>query len=401
MGNLLFWGLGLYLLWPAFCHVSAQPAFWHYSWPYLALVAGLTALLLAWLTTVVSLPQGRQRFLFFTTVFVLAGLECLFRLDAVQRRFTAMHHFRETAPYLAFSGTRDRFDPKTAQPGEYRIFMLGGSTVNTGNPALPKALEDAFHAHGRPEVLVYNYGVVSFISRQEMLLLLIEVLEAKPDLVIVYDGGNDIYQPFFGDPRPGYPYNWATFEAGFALATNTAGFRQTVSWALRKSALLRSQLDSLVFKEDLLGIQDLRARAGYGSPAWRTALAEAWRDSWEKILLLTQGKNIPVACLLQPFLTEKTPLAEAEKSIDANYDDAFRLHMREGYQRMRSGIQTLETERHGAVFADLSHALDDFQGQAFTDVIHVSDEANVHLAAKVYELVAPLAVKVSPSPDAR
>jgi len=393
LGNLLVWGLALYLFWPAFQHVSNQAVIWHYSKGYLALIACLAALLLVWLSAVLVLSHSRQRFLFYITVVVFAGLECLFRLDVVQSRFTAIHHFRETAPYLAFSGTRDRFDPETADPSEFRIFMLGGSTVNTGNPSLPKALEDIFHAEGRPDVRVYNYGVVSFISRQELLMLMLDVLDKKPDLVIVYDGGNDIYQPYFGDPRPGCPYDWTTFEAGFALATNMADFRRTVSWALRKSALLRAMLDNVEFKEDLLRIKELRVQSGYGSPAWRRALAESWRSSWENMLFLTQGRNVPVACLLQPFLTEKTPLSETEKSIDARYDDAFREHMHEGYANMRAGVQSMSADAHGAVVADLSHALDGYPGQAFIDVIHVTDDANRYLARTVYDLVAPLVSK--------
>ena len=399
LGNLLVWVLALYLVWPAFGHESAQPLLWGYSGGYLVLLLVLGAGMAAWLAALLRMAGHGQRALFLVTAMVLAGLEGLFRLDVVARRFAPIHHFREITPYLTFSGTRDPAGPRPSGDGQYRVVMLGGSTVNTGDPALPKALEDVFRAEGRPEVRVYNYGVVSYISRQERLQLDLEVLSVQPDLVIVYDGGNDVYQPFFGDPRPQYPYNWGSFEAGYALATNKAGFRRSASMLLRSSALLRCLFDDAIFKEDILRLGALRTEAGYGKDPWRKALADGWLENWQDMARLAGSRSVKAVFLLQPFLTEKRELSEGEKDIDARYDNAFREHMRFCYDRMRAGLETFSAKASGGVAVrDLSRALDDFAGQAFVDVIHVGDQANRHLARKIYEVVRPIVDRDRPLP---
>ncbi|WP_243313990.1 hypothetical protein [Fundidesulfovibrio agrisoli] len=389
LGNFLIFFIALYLVWPLYGHVSAQPVVFGFSYGYLSMILGLAGVLAGCFYALLRCSWSSHRSIFFVLVIVLASLEGLFRLDSVQLRFTPAYHFRETAPYTAFSGTRDRFEPAKATPGEYRIFMLGGSTVNTGDPSLPQALQEIFHAEGHTNVRVYNYGVVSFISRQELLLLLLEVLNAAPDMIIVYDGGNNMYQPFFGDPRPGFPYNWATFESGFALTTSMASFRTTVSWILRHSALLRCTLDSAEFQEDMLHLTALRKESGYGTDAWRNALGDVWRDDWDKMLSLMAGRKIRAAFFLQPFLTQKTKLDITEAEIASRYTDVFHQHMGQGYERMRTTVGDMSSRYPGAVVADFSHALDDFPGKAFEDVIHVNAGANRALARKIFNMLTP------------
>jgi len=89
--------------------------------------------------------------------------------------------------------------------GELRIFMLGGSTVAYGNPPLPVYVEEELKRHGFHHVRVLNYGVISQNSSQELAHLVYHVLDSEPDMVIFYDGGNDIMDPLLYDPRPGYP----------------------------------------------------------------------------------------------------------------------------------------------------------------------------------------------------
>jgi hypothetical protein len=125
----------------------------------------------------------------------------------------------EGVPYRA----RDR---QSKPVDELRIFVLGGSTVVGGRSPLttiPGIIEADLQSGGWPRARVYNFDVVSFVSGQELSLLVLRLIDLKPDLVIAYDGGNDLFQPWFYDPRPGYPFNYMTEEEAMSALANTWG----------------------------------------------------------------------------------------------------------------------------------------------------------------------------------
>ncbi len=83
------------------------------------------------------------------------------------------------------------------QPGP-KVFVFGGSTtMGSGvrdDETIPAGIERALHAAGRTDVQVFNFGVVSYFSTQEMIALQ-RLLTAgiKPDVAVFVDGLNDFY----------------------------------------------------------------------------------------------------------------------------------------------------------------------------------------------------------------
>ena len=115
-------------------------------------------------------------------------------------------------PYTMFSkfdyGTKE--SPKAK--GELRIFMLGGSTVAYGKPPLPVYVEQELKKRGFKGVRVLNYGVIAQNSSQELAHLVFHVLDSEPDIIVIYNGGNDILGPLLYDPRPAFPFNFLAYE---------------------------------------------------------------------------------------------------------------------------------------------------------------------------------------------
>jgi len=107
--------------------------------------------------------------------------------------------------YLGYKGHPPRKDKKN----EKRIFMLGGSTVFNGEEPIPRLLQREFKKRGYHNVKVFNFGVTSSVTRQDLIRVLFEVSELEPDLIIMYGGGNDLWR---NDPRPGYPHLFAFYE---------------------------------------------------------------------------------------------------------------------------------------------------------------------------------------------
>lgn len=83
------------------------------------------------------------------------------------------------------------------RPGP-KVFVFGGSTtMGSGvrdDETIPAGVERALRAAGRGDVQVFNFGVVSYFSTQEMIALQ-RLLTAgiKPDVAVFVDGLNDFY----------------------------------------------------------------------------------------------------------------------------------------------------------------------------------------------------------------
>ena len=81
--------------------------------------------------------------------------------------------------------------------GVYRIAALGGSTtyssfVDDYRHSYPRQLEAYLHQNGFDHVQVINAGVPGYSSHQNLINLQFRVLPLQPDLVIIYQGYNDI-----------------------------------------------------------------------------------------------------------------------------------------------------------------------------------------------------------------
>lgn len=103
----------------------------------------------------------------------------------------------------AFTITEDGYRPNRLseqdlkRPGP-KVFVFGGSTtMGSGvrdDETIPAGIERALRTAGRGDVQVFNFGVVSYFSTQEMIALQ-RLLTAgvKPDVAVFVDGLNDFY----------------------------------------------------------------------------------------------------------------------------------------------------------------------------------------------------------------
>lgn len=95
--------------------------------------------------------------------------------------------------------------------GVYRIVAVGGSTtysidVEDFRDSYPVLLERRLHDSGYEEVEVVNAGASSYSSWQNLINIEFRVLPLEPDLIIIYQGFNDIgsrlvypYSQYLGD----------------------------------------------------------------------------------------------------------------------------------------------------------------------------------------------------------
>ncbi len=87
----------------------------------------------------------------------------------------------------------------------YRIVSVGASTTyGIGEPrpqnSYPSLLQDYLHANNYTNVEVINAGVGGYTSYESLLNLQMRVLPLEPDLIVIYQGSNDIHARFIWPP---------------------------------------------------------------------------------------------------------------------------------------------------------------------------------------------------------
>ena len=153
------------------------------------------------------------------------------------------HEFRlaRRQRYYSYVGWRRApFDGETIQidergirltPGadcsanSFKVFAFGGSTMwGTGSPnwgTIPAYLQAGLQKLRHGPVCVVNFGETAYVSTQGVIMLLMQLQSGNvPDLVVFYDGPNDIYAAYQSG-RAGVPQNLDQVAARFERRRST------------------------------------------------------------------------------------------------------------------------------------------------------------------------------------
>jgi hypothetical protein len=283
--------------------------------------------------------------------------------------------------------TREIVTPKPAD--ELRIFFVGGSTVIGGyqvETTIPGVVEAHLHANGLPQARTYNFGVLSFVSGQELALLVHRLIDLKPDLVIAYDGGNDLYEPWVYDPRPGYPFNFVTEEEAMTALANAEGDAKTLASLARDSALLQALLGTTDWLNRMtLRLDRLRGSVNYGSAHWKEAVANAYARNLTAMCRVARGNGTLFAGYFQPLLAYSQPL-DAHQAATTGGDTTVQGLREQRDMALRAiGAQfPAPSAEAGCRFGDLSRVLEN-DAAAFTDAIHVDNKSNQTIGRRIAE----------------
>jgi hypothetical protein len=279
-------------------------------------------------------------------------------------------------------------DPKPA--GEYRIFILGGSTVYVGSKAfdgfesIPEHLQSLFHTAGHDNVKIYNFGVPSSVSGQELARLVYELIDHAPDLIVMYNGGNDLLAPLSYDPRPGYPFNFAVHEANPLLIRDLGNYPLMNLMVLGTNLgrwLLRSYIEN-----SLLRMSDLKEKSGWGSENWIRAIAKSYVSNITKAASFVATYKVDFISYFQPMLYFKRPLSRKEAAyLEKTDTNGAASGMARAF---RKGVlieaKRAQTEK-GLMFSDLGEMFSEEKRKTvFVDEIHTSYEGIRASAAAIF-----------------
>ena len=313
--------------------------------------------------------------------------------------FTNEDGFRVPAPGYRIARERP--------PGQLRIAVLGGSAVQLGSTwetTLPGALRAVIrNALPGRDVEVINGGIVSAVSRQSVAQLVFTVAPYQPDVVILYDGYNDLYVPITYESRPNFPYNFQTMEDAWNAWRDE---REDPLWRVILSRsyvfdLLRHALShagptantaAQAAQGIYMGANALRPQQVIDNPALVREHVAAYLANWRTMIALAEVWHYRPVCVLQPTagLDRAWASAYIARGFAMRREDADRWVAAFAlfYQEADRQVRALRAEYPGVRIVSMAGLYLPAQS-SFWDLVHVYDEVNTDIATRIYQEILP------------
>lgn len=293
-------------------------------------------------------------------------------------------------------GIRHTWNSTTSpSPGQLKIFMFGGSTLwgvaARDDFTIPSLVSKKLTNHLGSGVWVTNFGQIGYVTTQEVITLMLELQRGnRPDVVVFYDGVNDIIAAWQSGVA-GVPQNEVNRVAEF---NSPRDLRPII---LRRLALYRlSQLIVRSFRERV------------GSPPGRStapdkALANDVIDVYLRNVSLVDAManrfGFKAVFFWQPTAFTKRVLSQEEKDLLERR--LIRIGRLQGsrlapfFDQVSKVFDQKVTSRNlekGNIY-DLSAVLDEEVGTIFIDPFHVMESGNARIAAAMAQALQSTALR--------
>jgi hypothetical protein len=261
--------------------------------------------------------------------------------------------------------------------GAYKVFVFGGSTIwGDGAPdwgTIPAYLQQNLQAAHEGPVCVVNFGQIGFVSTQSLIMLLRQLDSGNvPDLVIFYDGINEVFSA--------YQSGLAGAHIGLTDMAQKVEGRHTLVELLKNSATfqLLQQLS-----QTTITYQTKNIAAG----TLAEAVGQTYFSNYEVVGALAQRYGFDYAFFWQPALPLGKKLLEPlEQQIKDGMDPALVSLYAETYHRVRQAAPG------HPYFYDISDVLDDQPAPLWFDRSHIVPEGNQVVVQRMVQILAAQAV---------
>ena len=257
---------------------------------------------------------------------------------------------------------------------DYRIFVIGGSTTfgagaTSDHTTIPGYLQQLVSEDfGNYDVEVINAGIPHAYSFSEKNLIKDKLLRYDPDLLIVYDGWNDLE----------HDYDHYEDSGDYALMD------QIIRLIYRSDFVTPNVILKLYFnyKHDFVDIIPFNS-------VKIEQKASLWKDTWMDICYLQEKHDFKTMIVLQPLVgTGNKSLSIEEQNYFTHYDS----EQKNRYYQLYANELT-ELNPTCTVTFDLRDGFDFNTETIFYDAGHVGDQGNQIIAQKIYEEILPIIKK--------
>ncbi len=279
----------------------------------------------------------------------------------------------------------------------FLIYCFGGSTMwgwgETDDQTIPAHLQALLSDHLDCPVEVRNMGQPGWLSTQELIQLLLILWEGKrPDLVVFYDGGNDLGAAVSEVCGSHLRRQSVERVLSFRPIRETPGYN--LLWETLRSTNIISLLTGLSGNTGENNLVQFPTRNEPEIPFMRIdSIANAVLDCavGNYRIALSLGNNYGFDCLFlwHPLLAVSDKhLAGPEKLMwhEAMADSIGSEEIR------RTWFRAFELSTEGVVpgFTDISGALDDCSSQCYIDACHLNGTGNRIVAESIFVRILEL-----------
>jgi len=347
----------------------------------------------------------------FLTIAPLPNTECAFENEKVFEKFTKKEtkimceeynnvKFEKLGPISIFEPNQkgqyfnvnsDRFRGQEVvfKENEYRIFVLGGSTIggyitSSDELTIPAILEKKLRDDGL-NVKVVNAGIGGSTAMDERYYLENYVINYQPNMIIMYDGWNEVQYKY----RSAFTYDeFVNFSPNYNYQGEDPS---SISGPILEFYTILTDLDYKTaigvlnyFNNIRVGFNDYFMDNSEKEFFYKKAMPiieTSLEDSWLNVCKLGEKENFETVNILQPMI------GTSDRKIP-KFTEKFLIHEEiELLKKINLKNMNLETCENVYDFRDILSGRDN--EVIYFDRGHMSDFGNKIIAEKIYDKILP------------
>lgn len=274
------------------------------------------------------------------------------------------------------------FDGQTVNarksPGEYRIFIMGGSVAQGYGASAPEKkyyrLFENLLNENNPDKGGKNFKVVSagrlgYVSAQDLIFLLMGTLDFSPDLVIFLNGVNDVMTVTQYNEPPGHPFFFHTLKKAVAAAK----LDKELEEALKQSALL-TEISAMAKKYKVPVDNDLTSQN----------IVRHYRRNMTQAAQILNANKVPAILILQPTIHRKKHQSQQEMRFLNRTPWETRNLWETAYPEFAESLKSI-SQTGKTDWADFRSVFDETAETIFIDSVHFNDMGQEIIAKALFD----------------
>jgi lysophospholipase L1-like esterase len=266
----------------------------------------------------------------------------------------------------------------------YKVFAFGGSTLwGTGSPdwgTIPAYLQADFNALRHGPVCVVNFGETAFVSTQGVIELIMQLQSGNvPDLVVFYDGVNDVYAAY----QSGRPTH-QNFDQIAAKLENKESSPPLVAWIKSTNSFHLFNRLMAEWRQKPPNSQELVTykTMGIDTSTLSDSVVETYLSNYEIVDALARKYGFKFFFFWQPVISiGDKPLTSEEQDMRRQMEPAL-IELHESVYRR---VQRVANEYENLYY--IAEMFDSLDSGIWIDYSHVTPVGNRLIAEKMFGVI--------------